>query len=96
MKKINFFKLGLVLIAVVSLISSFAAIYGDDDPVVDAFCIVSDFLIAIYFLLSLASAKGMYYESNNVFIYSDVLIAYLARKEKSPPWNNLPLTTILI
>jgi len=89
MKKINFLNLGLILIAIVSLISSFAAIYSDDDPVVDAFCIVSDFLITLYFLLGLASSKGIYYESHNIFIYSDVLIAYLARKEKSPPRNNL-------
>ncbi len=89
MKRLHFLRLVLITITAVALIASFGATYNDDEPTVNVLCINNVFLIYINLLLDPASCKGIRYEYNNVFVYPDVFISYLASKEKSPPRNNI-------
>lgn len=87
MKRLHFVRLFLIAIIAVSLVAFFRAIYDDDDATFDVLCNNNDFLLYTRLLFNPASYQGRLYEYNNVFIYPEAFISYLASKEKSPPVN---------
>lgn len=89
MKRLYLLRVALIAIIAVSLVASFVTIYSDDEPTFDLLCNNIDFLLYARLLSDSISCKGIYYEYSNLVIYPCILIAYLARNEKSPPCSNI-------
>ena len=94
MKKYNFIFIILVCIIVVSIILFCKAIYEDGDSISDILCNTNDLSLYVEFFISILLCFGILYEYGIISFYSQSVIAYLARYEKSPPGNPVLLTKV--
>ena len=86
MKRPEFPKLFLIILAAIALVASFAALYDNDDLTFEPLCVDVDSLAYQYILPGSMFPKGKLYEEDNNVSYKKPFISYLAAKEKSPPF----------